>query len=150
MQLFLLFLLSLGSIRQSQLLPFISEFSPYAIFGLNAIGLRSNVRRIALSRSCLFSLLFSQFTQLQPWQNTLLAKHSQYNLRHWDFLQLQQMRRLWIEFGVASSFSWERGFLILFLVFSCDTKLGFIILSETGNKLFIKGPMIITGQNNDY
>ncbi len=40
-----------------------------------------------LSSSC--SRLLKQLLQLQLWQNSPLAKQSQYSLRHWDLVQLQ-------------------------------------------------------------
>ena len=59
------------------------------ILGRNARGFRSSVARTACLRRISCSMLFSQLTQLQsPLQYSPLPKHSQYNLRHREFLQL--------------------------------------------------------------
>ena len=69
-----------------------SEFSSreVSILGLNARGFLIKIYSFAynLSSSCSARLLHPIHTQLGP-QNLLLAKHSQYNFKHFDFLQLQ-------------------------------------------------------------
>ena len=66
------------------------EFPPFTeILGLNAFGFLARVSFIAFSRTAEKAEVFWQSVQLQPSQNNSLAKHSQYNLRHLDFLQLQ-------------------------------------------------------------
>lgn len=47
---------------------------------------------MAFCRSSSCSRLLKQLLQLQLWQNSPLAKQSQYNFRHWDFVQLQGFR----------------------------------------------------------
>lgn len=63
-------------------------------FGRNALGLRSKHCLIArcLDSSC--ARLLKQLLQLQLLQNSPLAKHSQYNFKHCDFVQLQGLRGL--------------------------------------------------------
>lgn len=69
-----------------------SEFSSkeVSIFGLNAKGFLISIYSLAfsLSSSCSWWLLQPLQTHDGP-QNLLLAKHSQYNFKHFDFLQLQ-------------------------------------------------------------
>lgn len=58
-------------------------------FGLNAVGLRSTIYFITTSLSLLWSSLLWHEQQLQSFpQTTPAAKQSQYNFRHFDFLQL--------------------------------------------------------------
>lgn len=79
------------------------------ILGLKAFGFLARVSLIALSRTAAKSKLFWQSVQLHPSQNNSLAKHSQYNLRHRDFLQLQGFR---LTDGVVTfSLSPDRGTL---------------------------------------
>lgn len=66
---------------------FIFIFLP--IFGLNALGFRSNDDLIARLRSASWSKLLWQSLQLQSRQNSPLAKQSQYSFKHIDFVQLQ-------------------------------------------------------------
>ena len=63
-------------------------------FGRNALGLRSKHCLIArcLDSSC--AKLLKQLLQLQLLQNSPLAKHSQYNFKHWDLVQLHGLRGL--------------------------------------------------------
>ena len=58
------------------------------IFALNASGFRSKILEIVSALFISFSLLFLQFEQWQfiP-QYSPRVKHSQYNLRHYEFLQ---------------------------------------------------------------
>jgi len=75
---------SLGSVR----------WGAKVIFGLKALGFRSKVAKMAFFRvaSCLG--LFSQQEQLQASvQYSPALKHSQYNFKHLEFLQLQPFRK---------------------------------------------------------
>jgi hypothetical protein len=63
------------------------------IRGLNAFGFFARVSFIALFRMSSCSVLFRQSLQLHPSQTNSAAKHSQYSLRHFDFLQLHGLRR---------------------------------------------------------
>jgi len=54
----------------------------------NAFEFFKRVSFIALSLTAPASGVFPQSIQLHPEQNRSTAKHSQYNLRHFDFLQL--------------------------------------------------------------
>lgn len=58
------------------------------IFGLKAFGFLSSDALIALERSTSCSKLLWQDLQLQSLQNSPFAKHSQYNFKHMDFVQL--------------------------------------------------------------
>lgn len=60
-----------------------------AIFGLNALGFLSSIMAIVSLRIDSFSILLQQPLQLQFLQYSPLAKHSQYNFKHFEFLQLQ-------------------------------------------------------------
>jgi hypothetical protein len=60
---------------------------------LNALGFLARVSFIALFRISSYSVLFLQSLQLHPSQTNSAAKHSQYSFRHFDFLQLQGLRR---------------------------------------------------------
>lgn len=62
------------------------------IFGLNAEGFLSNVEATAFWTMSSCSLLLQHPTQLHPSQNTPAAKHSQYNFKHFEFLQLHCFR----------------------------------------------------------
>ena len=69
------------------------EFSSklVSILGLKARGFRIKIYSLAVSLSCSFpSVQLEQPTQehAEP-QSLLLAKHSQYNFKHLDLLQLQ-------------------------------------------------------------
>mmetsp|Transcript_25271 Transcript_25271/g.74640 ORF Transcript_25271/g.74640 Transcript_25271/m.74640 type:complete len:218 (-) Transcript_25271:98-751(-) len=87
-----------------QLQPFVWRGTPSAvtralnsaslpwIFGRNALGLRSRMASTALCRVPSCSLLFMQLTQLHESQYRPDAKHSQYSLRHREFLQLHCFR----------------------------------------------------------
>lgn len=59
-----------------------------AIFGLKAFGLRSKVASTASRRAASFSTLLQQLEQLHPSQYIPDAKHSQYNFKHFECLQL--------------------------------------------------------------
>ena len=58
------------------------------------MGFLARVSFMAFARRSSWALVFRQSLQLQPSQYSSAAKHSQYNLRHLDFLQLQGLRRL--------------------------------------------------------
>jgi hypothetical protein len=58
------------------------------IFGRKALGLRSRIASTALCLVPSFSRLLKQLTQLHDSQYRPEAKHSQYSLRHLEFLQL--------------------------------------------------------------
>lgn len=60
------------------------------ILGLKALGFLSRVIAMALWTMFACSAVLWQLQQLHPSQNTPAAKHSQYNLRHLLFLQLQR------------------------------------------------------------
>jgi hypothetical protein len=57
-----------------------------------AVRFLDSVSLIALSRVATSFSVFMQSAQLQPSQNTWVEKHSQYSLRHLDFLQLHVAR----------------------------------------------------------
>ena len=59
------------------------------IFGLNAFGFLSRIAEIVSLRTDSFSILLQHPLQLQFLQYSPLAKHSQYNFKHLEFLQLQ-------------------------------------------------------------
>jgi len=61
---------------------------------------------MALSRAAPFSIVFPQSTQLHPLQNRSAAKHSQYNFKHLERLQLQ---------GLLFAGAPVAGFLLLLL-----------------------------------
>ena len=58
-------------------------------FSLKALGFLARVSLMALSRAGPALGVFPQSAQLHPSQNRSAAKHSQYNLRHLERLQLQ-------------------------------------------------------------
>lgn len=58
----------------------------------NAVRFLAKVSLIALSRVTTSFSVFRQSKQLQPSQNVLDEKHSQYSFRHLDFLQLHVVR----------------------------------------------------------
>lgn len=79
----------------SSLISFLKrEFSSreVSIFGLKAKGFLMRICSLACKRSssCEATLLQPLQAQLAP-QNLLFAKHSQYNFKHLDFLQLQDL-----------------------------------------------------------
>lgn len=61
----------------------------FAILGLNALGFLSRIIAMVSLRIDSFSLLLQHPLQLQFLQYSPLAKHSQYNFKHLEFLQLQ-------------------------------------------------------------
>jgi hypothetical protein len=79
--------------RHPMLWPVGSAFDVGAMRGLKALGFFDLVSCIAFSRiwANMGKLLHS--LQLQPSQNKSAEKHSQYSLRHLDFLQLHGWRR---------------------------------------------------------
>ena len=60
-----------------------------AIFGLNAFGFRSSTSAMVFFLIDSFSMLLQHPLQLQFLQYSPLEKHSQYNLRQRECLQLQ-------------------------------------------------------------
>ena len=60
-----------------------------AILGLNALGFLSRTSAIVFFLIDSFSMLLQQPLQLQFLQYSPLEKHSQYNFKHREFLQLQ-------------------------------------------------------------
>ena len=72
---------------------FCEDFLPWEPSRLNlfwnALEFLARVSLIAFSRTSPDSGVLPQSLQLHPWQKRSAAKHSQYNLRHRDFLQLQ-------------------------------------------------------------
>jgi hypothetical protein len=79
------------------------------IFGRNAFGFRSSVCSIADCRSCACSTLFLHPAQLHASQYFPLAKHSQYSLRHFEFLQLHRFLCDAESRGVEARAAIERG-----------------------------------------
>lgn len=63
--------------------------------GLKACGFLSRLDLMARLRSASWSRLLWQSLQLQSRQNSPFAKQSQYNFRHWDFVQLHVFRFPW-------------------------------------------------------
>ena len=59
------------------------------ILGLNAFGFLSKIAAIVSFLTDSFSMLLLQELQLQFLQYSPLAKHSQYNFKQREFLQLQ-------------------------------------------------------------
>ena len=70
------------------------EGGKLAILGRNALGFLSRMAAMVSLRMDSFSMLLLQPLQLQFLQYSPLAKHSQYNFRHFEFLQLQFLRPL--------------------------------------------------------
>lgn len=74
------------------------------IFGRNASGFLSRHWVMAFWRSFSFDRLLKQFVQLHPLQNSPLAKQSQYNFKHCDFVQLHGfLLGTSFETGIAST-----------------------------------------------
>lgn len=61
---------------------------------MKACGFRSKHIFMAFWRSSSFSSVLKHSLQLQFEQNSPFAKQSQYNFKHWDFVQLQCFRRI--------------------------------------------------------
>lgn len=61
----------------------------FDILGLNAFGFLSRIEEMVSFLTDSFSILLQQLLQLQFLQYSPLAKHSQYNFKQREFLQLQ-------------------------------------------------------------
>lgn len=126
------------------------EFSSkdVSIFGLNANGFLIKIYSFAwsLSSSCSTTLLQPLQAQLPP-QNLLFAKHSQYSLRHLDFLQLHVLDSVYSivlnsffinGVGTADSVSWcvdssvlfKLSSLVAVLVWAWNGSFSYSILSR--------------------
>lgn len=128
------------------------DFSP--IFGWKAMGFLSKQDLIARERSSSWSKLLAQLLQLQLWQNSPLAKQSQYLEKDEQYTCICETFKKSNKITVSSNQVWPLIFingLRLLKTLTFDTDLSFYDLTK--HKVFIlyrRYDQIIIGKHTDW